>query len=672
MFQLPLMVPESNWRPPRISELPEWGSAKRVAIDTETNDPTLTTLGPGVRRGAYIAGISFAIEDGPKYYLPLRHNGGDNMEDLSRTLGWVRDQAKAFTGDIVGAHLAYDLDYLAEVNIHFPQVRAFKDVQVYEALIDELQLSYSLETICQKWLGVGKNEALLREAAACYGINPKRDLHLLPGRFVGPYAEDDAHLPLLVLRRQEREVDTQELERIVELECSLTPVLVRMMRRGVRVNLDKLDKVEEWSKEQERLALAEIHRLTGVKIPFNSVWQASALAPALEYIGCKIPLTPRTKKPSIDKAFLNSIDHPVAKAINRARRVNKVRTTFVNSIREHMVKGRIHCTYHQLRSSDDDDDAESGEGAGARYGRCSAQNPNMQQQPAKDPEIGPMWREVYIPEEGEDWLSADFKSQEPRQAVHYATSTKLGKIKVRGVKVDADDSAFRTAESYRNDPTTDPHQALANIIFGRVANKEERDKSKIIFLGLCYGMGGAKLCRSLGFTTIMAVNDPITWDIHSMDTDEGKRIAQTGQRIYEAAGAEGQALLDKFDQSVPFVRALNKICKTAANKYGYIRTQAGRKCRFPRDEAGNLQFTHKALNRLIQGSAADQTKAAMVAVDKEGFFMVAQIHDEIACSIKSIKEAKQIGEIMENVYKLTVPSIVSLEVGPSWGEAKEI
>lgn len=674
-MQLPLIVPYSTWQPPRIADLPNWGSAKRVAIDVETCDPFLRQLGPGVRRGAYIAGISFAIEDSNhKYYLPLRHAGGDNMEDINNAIGWMKEQAKIFTGDIAGANLGYDLDFLWQSGIEFPNIKFYRDVQIYEALIDELQMSYSLETISKKYLGIGKNEELLREAAAAYGIDPKKDMHLLPARFVGAYAEDDADLPLKILRRQQLDVDKQNLWKIIELESRLLPALVRMRRRGVRVDQDRLTQVENWSILQERTALNEVESLSGVRIAFNSVWQASAVAPALVAIGCKIPLTPKTKKPSIDKNYLASINHPVATAINRARRVNKVRTTFVDSIRNHMVDGRIHCTYHQLRSSDDDDDPETGEGAGARYGRCSAQNPNMQQQPARDPEIGPMWRSIYIPEEGEYWCSADFSSQEPRQAVHYAVKVPLENVRVRNNGklgwIDANSSAKEMADKYINDPSTDPHQALANIIYGRIATKEERSFAKIIFLGLSYGMGGAKLCSSLGFPTIMAVRNPVTKEVVEASTEEGKKLASTGQRIFEAAGVEGQTLLDKFDLQVPFVRALNKLCQKKALENGYIRTQAGRKCRFPRDAEGNLNFTHKALNRLIQGSSADQTKAALVELDSQGYFLVAQIHDEIAASVRNLEEAKKIGEIMENTYKLAVPSIVDVEIGKSWGDAK--
>ena len=291
---------------------------------------------------------------------------------------------------------------------------------------------------------MAKDEAILREAANCYGIDPKKDLHMLPARFVGEYAEADAALPLKILRKQKKEIEEQDLWRIYDIESKLLPVLVRMRTRGVRVSLERLEQVEQWSMAEERKALGEIEKLTGVRIPFNSVWTAAGIVPALQAIGCKIPLTPKTKKPSIDKAYLASIDHPVAVAIARARRVNKIRTTFCQSVREHAIGDRIHASFHQLRTSSDDD--AEGEGSGARFGRCSSSHPNMQQQPARDPEIGPMWRSIYIPEEGEEWCSADFSSQEPRQSVHYAASIKLGNVKVMNkegskVWVDAGETA---------------------------------------------------------------------------------------------------------------------------------------------------------------------------------------------------------------------------------------
>lgn len=675
-MQLPLIVPVSDWRPPKIDELPNWAGAKRIAIDIETYDPTLKELGPGVRRNGYIVGVSFAIEDGPSCYLPLRHQGGDNMENPEKVLGWLKQQSDSFTGEITGANLSYDCDWLFHIGIKFPNIKMFRDIQIAEPLIWEFARSYSLEAISQKYLGVGKNEGTLREAATAYHVDPKKDLWQLPARYVGAYAEADAKLPLIIMRRQEREIETQELQSVFDMESRLLPVLVRMRQRGVRIDTDHLNRVEEWSKAEERKALDEVKHLTGVDIPFNSCWTTAGLVPALRHIGVTIPLTPKTKKPSIDKAFLESIKHPVATAINRARRVNKIRTTFVNSIREHMVNGKIHATFHQLRSSDDDE--EEG-GHGARFGRCSSSNPNLQQQPARDPEIGPFWRKCFIPEPGELWCSADYKAQEPKQAVHYASTTKLGKVKIKTLNdkgeivekwVSADDSAKEMARLYCEDAKTDPHQALANIIEGRIATKDERSKAKIIFLALSYGMGGSKLCRSLEYPTIRGVYDGISKSNVSADSERGRELIKEGRQIREVAGPEGQALLDKFDASVPFVRALAKVFTKAANTYGYIRGYDGRKYRFLKDDNDNIIDAHKAMNKAIQGSSAGQTKAAMIELDRANLSLILQVHDECCLSIKKSEEGKMISQIMQEVYNLSVPFSVDVEIGDSWGEAK--
>lgn len=671
-MQLPLLTPESNWRPPQLSSLPSWAGAGRVALDTETCDPQLRELGPGVRRGAYITGYSFSIEDGPSHYVPMRHQGGDNVESPEAAIAYLNHQLKGFTGEIVGAHIGYDMDFLLEAGVEFPQVKKFRDVQVAEALIDELLPGYSLEAISQRWLGVGKSEALLREAAACYHIDPKKEMWKLPARYVGEYATADAALPLRILRRQERELDSQELWNVYNLESELLPVLIRMRRRGIRIDRQRLEEVEKWSVAQERLALKEVEQLTGFRIPLNSVWTTDSLVPALVHIGVKIPLTPKTKKPSIDKDFLAGIDHPVARALQRARQVNKVRTTFVSSIQEHMVNGRVHCSYNQMRGSSDADGDEDSQGAA--YGRLSSVDPNLQQQPARHPEIGPMWRSIYIPDEGGEFCSADYSQQEPKMLVHYAVRSKLGLVRVRTsdgwLQVDADAAALTAANMYRNDPSTDNHQMMGDMIMGRKATKQERGWAKEIYLGLSYGMGGAKLCRKLGLPTMMAVRDPVSKAIVEAASPTGRQIAGAGGKIFEAAGIEGQRLLDMFDAKVPFVRALGKLCERAASKNGYIRTIEGRKCRFPKDTVGNYDWCHKALNRLIQGSSADQTKRAMVEIDRAGIALQLQVHDEIDLTIYDRGEGERMRQIMLDCVKLEVPSKVDLEIGPSWGEVK--
>lgn len=653
MMQPPLFTTvSSDWKAPDLNSLPSWEGAKRVAIDCETRDPDLKKLGPGAGRrpNSYIIGISFAIEDGPGAYLPIRHEGGDNLP-VEAVLRYLRDQASVFTGDIVGANLPYDLDFLAGDGIEFNRARYFRDIQIADPLINELHDSYSMQAIAERWGFPGKDEALLRAAAVDYGIDPKKDMWRLPARFVGPYAEEDTRLPLNILRRQEREIDEQDLWDVYNLESKLLPILTRLRRRGVRIDLDRLEQVERWALEKETEALAQVRALTGHRIAVGDVWKSEAIAPALEHIGIKLNKTSQGK-PKIDKELLGSIKHPVAEALERARKVNKLRTTFASSVREHMINGRIHCTFNQLRRQKDD---ESEGTAGAAYGRLSCEHPNLQQQPARD-DFAPMWRAIYLPEEGELWASNDYSQQEPRMAVHYACLARelIGEHAWR--------SALAARDAYRNDPNTDNHQMMADMAgISRKAAKE-------IYLGLSYGMGGAKMCRKLGLPTMMAVRGP-RGVLYDATSPEGQRLVAEGAQRFEAAGPEGQRLLDAFDAKVPFVKRLAKACEQRAKAVGYITTLSGRRCRFPKDPHGNFDWTHKALNRLIQGSSADQTKMAMVACAEAGLDIILQVHDEIAFSVKDRDEAERAAEIMRNCTPLELPSKVDVEIGQSWGHS---
>lgn len=654
------MSAHSNWTPPDLNALPSWAGAKRVAIDTETRDPFLKELGPGCRRTAgdsYITGISFAIEDGPAAYLPIRHDGGDNLP-VEQVLAYVRDQAASFTGTIVGAKIDYDLDWLAAEAIEFKRAAWFRDIQIADPLINELHNSYSMENIAQRWGLQGKDEVVLRQAAADYRADPKKDMWMLPARFVGAYATEDARLPLAILRRQEREIEDQDLWRVYDLESRLLPVLTRLRRRGVRIDLDQLDRVERWAMAQEAEQLAQVHHLTGVRVRVGEVWQPDVIAPALEFIGVRLKRGKPTKKnhlgPAlIDKFLLGSIDHPVARALERARKVSKL-GQFGGSVRAHMINGRIHCTFNQLRKQKDEDDDDSGT-AGAAYGRLSCEHPNLQQQPARD-DFAPMWRAIYLAEPGKLWASNDYSQQEPRMAVHYACLAR------HLIGEQAWLAAIEARDKYRNDPSTDNHQMMAEM-----ADIKRKD-AKEIYLGLSYGMGGPKMCRKLGLPTMMAVRGP-RGRIVPADSEEGRRLAAEGAFRYEAAGPEGQALLDRFDAKVPFIRKMAKACEKRAKEVGYITTLSGRRCRFPTDEHGNFDWTHKGLNRLIQGSSADQTKQAMVDLDAEGFDMIIQVHDEVPLSVEDPAEAERAAEVMRNCIPLELPSKVDVEIGKSWGHS---
>lgn len=637
---IPLFPPETSWRPPAVSTLPSWAGAWRVAIDVETRDPTLTTLGPGVRRGAEIVGISFAIEDGPAAYLPLAHAGGDNL-DREHVLAYLRDQAAHFRGELAGANLGYDLDFLEQAGVKFAP-SWYRDVQVAEPLLDEHQFNYSLEHIAQRYGLAGKEESLLRLAARRHALHHKDELWKLPARYVGGYAEQDARLPLDLLRLQEERLRAEKLEGIWDMESRVLPILVKMRRWGVRIDLKRLDEVEAWVIAEEDKALREVASRSGITLSYRDLGLPEALLTVIEPLGLgiAIPRTEKTGKPSFKKDWLAKIDHPIAKALGRAKRMDKIRRDFVRSIREHLVGDRIHCTFNQLKSTRDDGDA-----MGTVTGRLSSADPNLQQQPARDPELGPMWRSIYIPDEGMLWASGDYSAQEPRMAVHYAA--------VAGCP-----GAAEMVATYRKDPNTDLHMATADLCFPDWPDrKKARKNAKEIFLGLAYGMGGAKLCRKLGL--------PTAWQY-------SKKLG----RDVEVAGPEGQAIIDRYHAMVPFLKELSLRAQTRVRLVGYVRTLGGRRCRFQKDPRklaeGIVEYmrVNKALNSIIQGSSADQTKLGMIALDSAGLCPQLQIHDEVCRSVRSEAEGREMAHIMEHAVELRVPSVCDIKVVPNWGAAK--
>lgn len=627
---------QSNWTPPALADLPSWKGVKRIGFDTETRDEHLSTLGPGVRRGAYMVGISFAIEGGKSYYLPFRHQSGGNLPE-DNVLAYIRDQAKDFDGMIVTANGPYDYDFCEEQNIVFPKA-VKRDIQVGATLVNENHYRFSVDAIAKRYGIKGKDETLLRKAASMYRFGKvnkeltqtqiKGNLWRMHSKYVGPYAEYDAFSPLEIQRKIEADIEKQNLHQIYQLESDIMPITVKMQRRGVRINEDRLEQIRLWSYQEQRACLKRIRHTTGVNIHHEELNNKTAIAPALEAIGVKLELTEKTSQPRIDKDVLYSIDHHVARDLIRARKMDKLRNTFVKSIRRHMTNGRIHSTFNQLRRAKEDA-ASDGLDRGPRYGRMSSEHPNVQQQPARD-DFAAMWRSIYLPDhDGQLWLAADYSQQEPRLLTHYA---ELSHLK----------GATEAADRYREDPNTDNHQMMADLC------GLPRKAAKTIYLGLCYGMGGGKLAVSLGLPTVIKM----------------KRNGHT----YLAAGPEAQAILDQFNSRAPYVKGLSNKCQEFAEGHGYIRTILGRILHFESNEKGVYLDAYKAANKIIQGSAGDQTKLAMVQLDRAGLCPQIQVHDEVGMSVDTLAQVREVGRIMVTGVKLQVPSVVDLEASRSWGE----
>ena len=613
---------EVDWCAP--ASYPDLTIAKVMAIDLETRDPNLMSLGPGwVRGDGYVVGIAVATGDYTGYF-PIRHEGGGNMAP-NMTLKWLKKQVETPHITKVFHNATYDLGWLLHegIKVQGPVV----DTMIAAPLLDENRYTYALNSLGYDYLGSTKSERTLRLAAKDWGIDPKADMWRLPAKYVGAYAEQDAALTLKLWDRLWSEIEKNSLTSVFELESSLIPLLLEMRSRGVRVDLDKADQTKKVLAKREKEISDEIKRDTGIVV---EPWVATSVAAVLDHYGLDCPTTENTKQPSITKAFLQTCPHEVAGKILKLRELNKANTTFIDSILRYEHNGRIHCEFNQLRSDD----------GGTVTGRFSSSNPNLQQIPARDKEIKGMIRGLFIPEEGEKWGSFDYSSQEPRLLVHYCSMlNQVSQYEMLGINEIV--AAYRESD-------VDFHQMMADM--AGISRKE----AKTVNLGIMYGMGQGKLANTLDITK-----------------------------------GEAKALLDTYHSKVPFVKGLADSVASKASRHGQVRTLLGRKCRFdlwepnsfgynkalPHEEAIKeygpgirRAFTYKALNRLIQGSAADQTKKAMAECYKEGLIPLLTVHDELCFSISSEDQASRIKEIMETCVDLEVPSKVDQELGDNWGE----
>ena len=613
-------VLSSEWLPPQ--NFPDLSEAKEIAIDLETCDPNMEKFGPGwPRKDGFIVGYAVAV-DGWCGYFPIAHEGGGNLDKRIVEM-WIADILKLPCPKIMH-NAAYDLGWLLASG--FEVNGDIIDTMIAAGLVDENRFSYALNALGFDMLKEVKSEEALKKAAADFGVHPKKEMWKLPAMYVGAYGEQDAALTLKLWHHLQVLMRQEEVESIFELERELLPVLVGMTYKGIRFDRDKAEQLIVELRDNEKQLIKDINKEAGVPV---DIWAAASIAKAFDELG--IPY-PRTEKgaPSFTRSFLEGCDHKVAKAIVAAREVNKTHNTFLQPYLDASeADGRIHSHVNQLR----------GDGGGTVTGRLSMAQPNLQQVPARHPVTGPMVRGLFLPEEGELWAANDFSSQEPRLLVHYASLLQL-------------DGAEKMATAYREDPDTDFHQMVADMA------GITRKQAKTIGLGLMYGMGKRKLSEQL-----------------DLSLEEASELIQT------------------FHDRVPFLRGTvhsvqKKIEHPASG--GAIRTLLGRKCRFPLWEPQQWginkalpyeeayakygarikrAMTYKGLNRLIQGSAADQTKAAMLAVHKAGFNLMLQVHDEVALSVKTREEAEEAAQLMREAVQLDVPSKVDVEIGETWGSA---
>lgn len=630
-------IPDTGWEPPR--ELPNLRGARFLSLDTETKDPHLLTHGPGWARGdGHIVGMSVGTDDGHRWYLPMRHEiEPETNLDPDNVLAWARDMLGDPRQPKIGANLFYDLGWLAweGVDVRGPLV----DVQYAEALLEE-RARLDLDVLAAKYLDEHKDSSLLYKwSAEFYGGKPdgkqRANIYRSPPRLAGPYAMSDADLPIRIMAQQAPRLEAEGLMSLFRMECELMPLLLAMRMRGVRVDIARAEQVRDQLEMEEQHKQIMLDNVAGFHVNVNS---PGDLSKVFEQLGLRPGVT-RTGKDSFTDDVLKGIQHPTIDLIRRIRKVNKLRRTFVESyVLNSHVNGMLYCSFHPLR----------GEGKGTRSGRFSSSNPNLQNIPSRDDELAPLIRGMFVPDEGhKQWRKYDYSQIEYRFLIHYA--------------VGAEGDAVR---AYFNEhPDLDYHDYAHGLIVALTGLDLPRKPVKNINFGLIYGMGQAKLIRSLGLT---------------------KR--------------KGKELFEAYHRALPFAIKTMEATMDEANRLGYITTILGRRSRFdhfvPMDTDGpplplraalakygtriERASLHKALNRRLQGSAADLMKRAMWQCWKDGVFDETgvpslTVHDELDFSDPGGKDDafREMRRIMENALPLRVPVRADYDAGPDWGHCVE-
>lgn len=651
-------IPDTGWKPPR--DLPNLFHARVLGIDTETFDPELKTHGPGWGRGVgHIVGFSLATDDGYSYYLPIRHEVQREFNlDPETVIRYMRD-LMARPMPKVGHSLTYDIGWMGEEDIHV--AGKLHDVAYAEALLFDTARSYTLDSVGRRWIGEGKTEdELYAWLARAYGGKPVRkdqagNIYRSPPALAGPYAEVDAEIPIRVFPKQWKALADANLLRVYNLEVALIPVLIGMRKRGLPISRTKAEEVKGILQGKLDAAQMELNKEASFEV---GVYTDKDLTRLFDSKGIDYP---RTKKgnPSFRKEWLANHPHPVGKKVQNVRRYDKALSTFVqNAILDKEKNGKLYPSFHPLR----------GEDGGAVSGRYSSSMPNAQQIPARDKELAPLLRSIFVPEDGfPSWIKQDLSQIEYRFFAHFSGDQRL-------------------ITQYQ-DPKTDYH----HIVSGFLGHKMPRKPIKNFNFMKLFGGGIDK-------TIFMLHGEFNKQQVEELLLSLIGEIPKGDPYIRLA-----HVFTDMYEENFPAASESLKRDMDLADRYGEIRTILGRRSTFdlweraqrskgdkialPYEKAVKFwgqysiqrAFCYAALNRRLQGSAADLLKKGMLKAYEEGIFDIigfphVTVHDELDNSYHPDLKPwfLKLQLAIENAIRLRVPVMLGAEIGTNWGDVKEI
>jgi DNA polymerase-1 len=569
--------------------------------------------------------LSFGPDPGDTYYVPVRHGGGGNIdqvdqfEDLLAAKG--QTQAHWF-----GHNIQFDLRFL---DAHGINIRGtLEDTQVNAAIIDELG-SFGLAACCIAMNTTPKlGEDLYRHLASLFGGPPDsssmQHFHKLSGTdsFGTDYATGDGVSTWSLRTRQIERIQMESLDYIYDLERRITRVVYRMQLRGIKADREELARVREFAEGKVKGALIQFPK--GFSERSNKdvrEWMESKgyrdapHSPKGKNLAKEGNLEEADKHRSYNEQYLKQ--YPEGQAVLDIRKYSNLIASFVDPLmRRHIrVDGRVHCTYYQMAADD----------FGTRTGRFSCTDPNLQQVPKRNMELGYPFRRVFVPDVGCEWLTADLSQCEPRILAHYSGARTL-------------------LEGYLAEKPVDAHSAVT--IAARIAEtqglpfKEAREIGKRINQTLITGGGKGKIVGMLG--------------------------------------ANGEQIYDDYFKASPEIKVLLKQAGIRFRSRGYVTSYLGRRARLEDPEKSFV-----AANRLLQCGNADIIKQSLADMDDfyeqetgDQVYLMNTVHDSVDINVpegmreqavRGLRYMAQYGP--HRRFYLRVPMACEYGFGPNWGEA---
>jgi DNA polymerase-1 len=640
-----------GWEP---TPLPELNGETHLCLDFETGNED----GHDGRcwwDGAFPVGLAWHLpQSGRRGYTGVRHTDGNATDPATL----VR-----FLNDLRGVHIdnaqtKFDMHISRENGADLVDRRGntFGDVQHRIALLDDNRFQFNLDLLAKDFLGADRGKVVLP-----FDKGRMKDV---PAWMVDPYAVEDVVLVGDLVRVTDPLIDAEDLRRVLDLEQQILPVVVEMEKNGAYLNVELLDQWVKQAADAYEEKMWFVRRQTGIEL--ESPDARKNLARVFEKCGIPAEIwhKPDTGNATFTEDVLKraAVHHPAIQAVFEAGQLadlnSKYLVKYANTVRR--SDGWIRFNLHQLRNSTDD--REGGE-KGAVSGRFSSAGDehggfNVQQVVSADKQTARGWctdfviRTLFLPGSPEErasakpprWLAADAKQIEYRIFAAIANAPAI-------------------MAAYDADPETDYHNVVQEIL--KQAKPDiQRKKTKITNFCKLFGAAIVKFAW-----TLETISDQQFADLEKRY--RGVRGKERIMRQDERCLDEAFAVYDAYDRMFPDAKRMLDLAKNTARDRGYVKTMYGRRARF----GHRNHRVHSALNRVVQGTAADINKLMLVDVYNErhalGLKLRFTVHDELDADVHPDANIEHIENFFNKQrLELRVPILWDVGIGDSWGTAK--